>query len=79
MKGKIIWQDIVLMIGGFIFAPSLLVSIINKAVIPTATSLPTALVLTVFVACYLTLGLRLAAFSTGVTALCWYALFFMAV
>uniref|UniRef100_A0A6M3JTH6 Uncharacterized protein n=1 Tax=viral metagenome TaxID=1070528 RepID=A0A6M3JTH6_9ZZZZ len=77
MKRKLIWQDIVLMIGGFIFAPSLVVSIIQKSSIPVLTSLPTAIVLTGFIACYLTLKLRLAAFATSLTALCWFILFFM--
>ena len=77
MKSKLIWQAIVLMIGGFIFAPSLVVSIVQKADIPILTSLPTAVVLTGFVFCYLTLKLKLAAFATSLTALCWYILFFM--
>ena len=77
MKRKLIWQDIVLMMGGFIFAPSLVVSIVQKTDIPIMTSLPTAIVLTGFVVCYLTLKLRLAAFATSLTALCWYVLFFM--
>ena len=76
MKFKTSWQDIVFMIGGFIFAPSLVFSIVKGADIPIATSLPTALVLTVFVACYFTLKLRLAAFATALTAICWYILIF---
>ena len=48
MKFKTNWQDIVLMVGGFIFAPSLVFSIVGGADIPIATSLPTALVLTAF-------------------------------
>lgn len=79
MKKKVIWQDIVLMIGGFIFAPSLVISIANNVVMPVATTLPTALVLLAFVGCYLTLGLRLAAFATALTAICWGILFFMGV
>uniref|UniRef100_A0A6M3LU31 Uncharacterized protein n=1 Tax=viral metagenome TaxID=1070528 RepID=A0A6M3LU31_9ZZZZ len=76
---RVVWQDFVLMIGGFIFAPSLVVSIIQKSSIPILTSLPTAIVLTGFVACYLTLKLKLAAIATSLTALCWYILFFMEV
>lgn len=74
MKKNIVWQDIVLMIGGFIFAPSLIVSIVKDAEIPLMTSLPTAIVLTAFVLCYVTLKLRLAAFATALTAICWYIL-----
>ena len=68
--------DIVFMIGGFIFAPSLIVSIVKGADIPLFTSLPTAIVLTAFTLCYLTLKLRLAAFATALTAVCWYILVF---
>ena len=77
MRKKHIWQDIVLMVGGFIFAPSLVFSILGHAEIPITTSLPTAIVLTAFVVCYLTLELRLAAISTSLTALCWYILVFI--
>lgn len=70
------WQDIVLMVGGFIFAPSLVFSIIEDIEIPLITSLPTALVLTAFVVCYISLRLRLAAFATSLTAICWYVLAF---
>ena len=77
MKSKLIWQDIILMIGGFIFAPSLVISIIQNTHIPIMTSLPTAIVLTAFVGCYLTLKLKLAAIATSLTAVCWFILFFM--
>ena len=73
---KTSWQDLVLMVGGFIFAPSLVFSILDKAQIPIATSLPTAIVLTAFVAVYISLKLRLAAFATALTAICWYILAF---
>jgi hypothetical protein len=69
-----IWQDIVLMIAGFIFAPALVVSIIKKTKYPLLTTLPTAIALTACVICYITLGLHLAAISTGLTTVCWYIL-----
>lgn len=68
------WQDYVLMVGGFIFVPSLVVAIVKGAKIPLLTSIPTALVLTAFVVCYITLGLYLAAASTSLTSLCWCVL-----
>ena len=77
MGKRFSWQDVVLMIGGFIFAPSLIVSIIEGAKIPILTSIPTAIVLTVFVVCYITLKLRLAALATSLTALCWYIIVFI--
>ena len=67
--------DLVFMAGGFIFAPSLLFSIKRKVKMPATTSLPTALVLTAFVACYVALGLNWAAFATSLTAICWYILY----
>jgi len=75
-KMKFKWQDIVFMVGGFIFAPSLVFSIVEEANIPITTSLPTAVVLTAFVVCYATLNLWLAAVATTLTAICWYILVF---
>ncbi len=68
--------DLVLMLGGFVFAPSLIVSIVRRVRMPAVTTLPTAVVLTAFVGCYVLLHLYLAAFSTSLTAICWYVLFF---
>lgn len=69
-------EDIILMMGGFVFAPALIVSIIKKARYPVGTSLPTALALIAFTGCYISLGLYLAAFSTGLTTACWGILVF---
>lgn len=74
MKKRPKWQDVTLMVGGFIFAPSLIVSIVNQTEIPVATSLPTAVVLSAFVAVYFSLKLKLAALATSLTAICWYTL-----
>ena len=70
------WQDIALMITGFVFAPALLVSIIRKTKYPLLTSLPTALALTVITFTFTTLNLYLAAISVGLTTVCWYILVF---
>ena len=70
-----IWQDLVFMLGGFIFAPSLYFMIRDKAKPPVKTSLPTLLVLVAFVATYITMGFWLATISTSLTALCWSILF----
>ena len=69
-----IWQDVVLMIGSFLFAPPLIISVIKKVKYPLYTSLTTAIILSVFVVCYATLNLTLAAISTGIVASCWYLL-----
>lgn len=71
-----IWQDLVFMVGGFIFAPSLYFMIRDKNKPPIKTSLPTAIVLTAFVINYVTMGYWLATTSTVLTAICWYVLFF---
>lgn len=69
-----VWQDTVLMVAGFVFVPALIVSIVRKAKYPLATSLLTAIALTIIVVCYITLGLYLAAWSTGLTTVCWLIL-----
>jgi len=71
-----IWQDLVFMVGGFIFAPALVVSIIKGTKMPATTSLPTAIVLTAYLVCYISLDFWLACISGTLTALCWYILFF---
>lgn len=76
-KKKTCWQDVVLMVGGFVFAPSLVASIIEGAHYPLLTSIPTAIVLTAFVVVYLSLKYYLAAFSTSLTAFCWFWLAIM--
>lgn len=68
--------DLVFMIGGFIFAPSLIISIRRKVKMPATTTLPTAIVLTAFVGAYILKDLYLAAFATTLTAICWYILYF---
>ena len=68
--------DLVFMVGGFIFAPSLIFSIKRKIKMPATTTLPTAIVLTAFVGCYILLELYLAAFATALTAICWFILYY---
>lgn len=70
------WQDIAMMIAGFVFTPALLVSIKKKTSYPLGTSLPTALALTVLTICVFTLHLYLAAIADGLTAICWFVLVF---
>jgi hypothetical protein len=68
-------QDIVFMIGSFIFAIALIPAILHKDKPPLKTSLTTFLVLVAFNICYLTLGLYLAFTSGILTAICWLILF----
>jgi len=62
------------MIGGFIFAPSLVFTILGKEKPSIKTSLPTAIVLTVYLACYISMDFWLAFSSTVLTAACWFIL-----
>ncbi len=69
-----VWQDILFMIGGFIFAPSLVFMIRAKDKPPLATSIPTAVVLTCYLIAYSSMNFWLAFISTALTALCWWVL-----
>ena len=68
--------DMVFMVGGFVLAVSLFLSVRRGVRMPTATTLPTAVVLTAFAVCFALLGLYLAVLSTTLTAVCWYILYF---
>lgn len=69
-----VWQDIAMMVAGFVFAPALIVSIKKETKYPLGTSLPTALALTLLTICVASLGLYLAALADGITAVCWFIL-----
>lgn len=69
-----IWQDIILAIGGFAFSIALIPALKDQQKPPTTTSIITGVILTMFCIIYLTLGLRLAALSTALTAACWWTL-----
>lgn len=70
-----VWQDAAFMAGGFIFAPSLVFSALQReGKPPLKTSLPTAIVLSVYLVCYSTMGFWLAFVSTALTAVMWYIL-----
>lgn len=71
-----IWQDYVLMVGGFIFSIALLPSIFGKNKPARSTCFLTGSVLTVYCTVYGTLGLWLALTSGVLTALCWWVLLF---
>lgn len=69
-----IWQDIVLGFGGFVFSIALVPSIISQEKPALGTSLSTAAVLTAFVVTYITLHLWFASLSTALTMIAWYIL-----
>ena len=68
------WQDIVLMVGGFIFAVALFPSIFSQHKPSRTTCLMTGVVLIAFTVTYATLDLTLATISTALTAGCWFIL-----
>lgn len=70
-----IWQDLTFMVLGFAFAPSLWFMIKSKHKPPIATSLPTAIVLTVYIGVYVSMGFWLAVVSSSLTATSWWILF----
>jgi len=72
----LIWQDYVLMIGGMILWISIIPMVRAREKPPFLTSIPTSVILTIFVACLVTLNLYLAAFSTACTAIFWWILVF---
>ena len=68
------WQDYVLMFGGFAFSGALIPAIRAKEKPPVKTSLWTAIILFMFVVCYATLGLWWAVSSNTLTVICWVVL-----
>jgi hypothetical protein len=68
------WQDIVMMIAGFTFAPVLIVSIQKRVRYPLATSLPTAIAMTALTVCVASLGLYLTTVADALTMICWWIL-----
>lgn len=71
-----IWQDIVISIGQWIFVISLVFSIVSKDKPSIWTSIITGIVLTSFSFSFITLGMMVAGISSLATATCWYILFF---
>lgn len=71
-----IWQDYALMVGGMILWVSIIPMIRTREKPPFLTSVPTSIILSLFVFCLATLKLYLAAFSTTCTATLWWILVF---
>ena len=71
-----IWQDIVLAIGGFGFVIALIPSIRTSNKPDWKSSLMTGSILLIFTICYATLGLWLAFCSTLLVSACWFLLLY---
>jgi len=74
-----IWEDMVLMCGGFGFSLALLPSVIKKTPMPILTPLITAVILTSYLAVYFSLELWLGFISGALTAAMWWFLLYIAV
>jgi len=74
-----IWQDVLLAVGGFGFSLALIPTIKGKSKPAWTTSLMTGIILSSFTVAYATLGLWLACVSTTITSGCWFTLLFQAV
>jgi len=69
-----IWQDILMMIGGFGFALALIPSIVGERKPAKSSCAITGGILTSYVVAMATLGLILSAIATGITAIMWWVL-----
>jgi hypothetical protein len=66
------WQDMVFLVGNLVLGAVLIPTLLDENVeIPLKTSVPTALVLSIFAASYFTLELYFSAVSTAVIAAMW--------
>jgi hypothetical protein len=69
-----IWQDIVLAIGSWIFIVALVPALIGKDKPPVSSSALTGAVLAVYVMVYLTLHLWISVASTTILSIAWLTL-----
>lgn len=71
------WQDYVISTGQWLFALALIPSIRSKTdKPPMASSLMTAIILSIFAGTFVTLDLTVSAVSSMASALAWWILFF---
>jgi hypothetical protein len=69
-----LWQDIVITLGGWIFIIALLPSIFSNDKPAVATSLLNTIVLIAFVVTYISLGLVVSGITMSITAFLWFIL-----
>ena len=70
-----IWQDLLIMVGGFVLSISLIPTIRGTSKPPIASSLPIALVLASFALAFGTLGLWASMIAMVVQSTTWWILF----
>lgn len=71
-----IWQDVLIMIGGFGFSIALIPAVRSKKKPPSSTCLITGGILASYCVAFATLGLWLAFIGTLMTAALWFILLF---
>jgi hypothetical protein len=71
-----VWQDILIAVGGFGFSIALLPSVLGKAKPAKPTCLVTGAILASYVPALVTLGLWLSAGATLISTTMWFILFF---
>jgi len=71
-----IWQDVLMMLGGFSFSIALLPSVLGKNKPEKSSCLITGGILAFYVVAMATLGLWLSAGATALTAAMWLILLF---
>ena len=69
-----VWQDLVLMLGGFGFSFALIPAVRSREKPPRSSCLMTGSILGIFAVTYATLGLWLAFSSTIITTTMWFIL-----
>lgn len=69
-----IWQDYVIMIGGFIFSIALLPALFSKEKPPRITCFLTGGILAIYVVVFISLELWLSSIATAITSLIWMGL-----
>jgi len=66
------WQDYLLSVGAVLLSLSMIPMLLNKEKPPLATSVPSALVMSMFVYINTTIDLWVLAVVNGIIALLWY-------
>ena len=66
-----VWQDLVFAVGAWIFIIALIPTIRGRGKPPLSTSVPTGLVLIVYVFTFATLNLWYSVISTGILGILW--------
>lgn len=73
------WQDVVMTLGQFIFAVSLIPTILGNEKPAWSTCIMSSIVLTVYIPTLYSLGLYISVIATVLVAIGWWILFFQSI